>query len=123
MLCWFIKSIFNVWIDSDDPFHCLHCRLSNHEEIVSSMQSTNQSLLQIVASLKSRQPEFTMASGTPTGSLDSGIDTGNQSTTQQSQQKNITPCINPGIFSDCKFNLVIQGVPECSSDMKRLECL
>ena len=64
-----------------------------------------------------------MELGAPTGSLDSGTDTSNQGTTQQTQQKIITPRINPGIFSDHKFNLVIQGIPECSSDMKRLEHL
>ena len=64
-----------------------------------------------------------MELGSPTGSLDSGTDTGKQGTTQQTQQKVITPHINPGIFSDHKFNLFIQGVPECSSDMKRLENL
>ena len=68
------------------------------------MQSTIQSLLQYVASLKSREPE-SMELGAPTGSLDSGTDTGNQGTTQQTQQKIITPRINPGIFSDHKFNL------------------
>ena len=47
----------------------------------------------------------------PTGSLDSGTDTGNQGIIQQTQQKIITPRINPGIFSGRKFNLVIQGIP------------
>ena len=58
------------------------------------MQSTIQSLLQDVASLKSREPE-SMELGAATGSLDSGTDTGNQGTTQQTQQKIITSCINP----------------------------
>ena len=116
------KVLFNVWIDSDDPFYCPHCRLSRHAELLSSMQSTIQSLLQDVASLKSRQSE-SMELGAPTGSLDSGTDTSNQGTTQQTQPKIITPRNNPGIFSDRKFYLVIQGIPECSSDMKRLERL
>ena len=61
-----------------------------------------------IASLKSREPE-SMELGAPTGSLDSGTDTSKRSTIQQTQQKVIKPRINPGIFSNCKFNLVIQG--------------
>ena len=45
------KVFFNVWIDSDDTFYCPHCHLSKHKELLSSMQSTIQLLLQDVASI------------------------------------------------------------------------
>ena len=85
------------------------------------MQSTIQLLHEDLASLKSKAPKA-MESDTHVAWLDPdpGTDTNSHNTAQQRVRTSLT---NPGIFSDRKFNLVIQGIPECSSDMKSLERL
>ena len=75
-----------------------------------------------MVSLKSQAPE-TIESGKHVATLDPGADTNSQSTAKQIQQRVTTSQTNPGIFSGHKLNLVIQGILECSSDMKRLERL
>ena len=109
------KVLFDVWRDCDDPFFCPHCRISKQEEVLSSMQTTIHLLLQDVESLKSKIPE-SLQPNTP--SEPSVASTHGPS--QQTQQSNV---IQQNNSSDRKFNLVIQGIPECSPNTKRLERL
>jgi len=127
------QSLYKVYQDGDDPFHCPHCRLSIQEHLLQDMKSTIESLSKQVSELKAEIPQLRNTVDSPSsvneshGEISQPSNGGSsESNTTRSMPRSKTNTSKETVIKgddDRKYNVVIYGIRECDKGTNRSERL
>ena len=121
------KLFYDKISKSDDPYYCPNCIVAKQSEEIFQLRSRIKDLSAALARMKALEQkvadletDLSMIRNRPTSS--NNIPSASVPSTPAinsiiGQQKNTE------VSNDCKFNVVIYGIPECSSSSKRFERL
>ena len=119
------KQFYDKISNCDDPYYCPNCASAKQSQEISDLKKQVEDLTKEIAGMKALkqritnlEKEFSVVKGNPfsaspvPSSSPSTIPVVNNNTSQQT---------NLGASPDRRFNLIIQGIPVCPSNMKRFE--
>ena len=121
------KLLYDKISKSDDPYYCPNCIVAKQSEEIFQLRNQMKDLSVALAGMKvleqkvaDLETELSMIRNRPTFSNpipSASVPSTPAINSSISQQK------NTDVSNDHKFNLVIYGIPECSSSSKRFERL
>ena len=121
------KKLYDKLSNCDDPFYCSYCVASKQSQEISALRNLVDDLTKKLAGMKALEHriadlEKNFSKVKTTATISSAPSSGSSSAIPVTNIATNHPS-SLGALTDRKFNLVIQGIPECPSSLKRFERL
>ena len=119
------KQFYDKISVSDDPYHCPNCASAKQSQEISVLKQQVEDLTKEIACIKAlKQRIINLEKELSVGKENSTTDSSAPSSsplTAPVVNKNISQQTNLDASPDRRYNLIIQGISECPSNMKKFE--